>query len=570
MSLRAICASILLGVVVCAMGLPVAGAPNSGKISGVVLDSTGTPQLGATVFVTSDLLPATSSLELLTNDRGGFSIALPSGAYSIKVTLAGFLPVIEGHILVNDGRTTLLQIVLGTVFSSLEKLRRQPDEQVAADEWTWVLRSSSATRPILRWQDDDVTLTGGRAVQFDTSRSQADRIRFELTSGSDHPGSISNAADSPGTAFVYDLGLGENEHLLMASQFSYDGGSFSGGFATQWIPSGEEGVGPVTTLLIRESRLGQDGPSFRGMRLSHDDSFSMGGRVSIRYGADLLVAGLSGTTTAMRPRAEVAVQLSSDWRAAVLVSTNGWQNSSGEQNILQSGLNTLDEFPTLLARNGHSVLQNDLHEEIAFERTLDKNSSVTFAFFNDRSTHTPVFGHGAVSGSDYVQDFFSNMFAYDAGDSSSRGARVAYDRKFSGNVGIVMVYEYAGALSPTDGSAEASLRDQLATKYHMSAGTRVTAKIPRLNTKFSAGYKFVNGRVVSPVDAYGESVYHLDPYFSLKVQQPLPGFIPGHAEVVADCGNLFSQGYVSMSTSDGHVVLFPTYRFLRGGLSFQF
>src|SRR6202050_5202499 len=96
--------------------LPLAGVapPHYGKISGVVLDSTGTPQLGATIFVSSDQLLGGSAVELLTNDRGRFSSALlPSGTYSIKVTLAGVLPVMEEHILVNDERTTLLEIVLG-------------------------------------------------------------------------------------------------------------------------------------------------------------------------------------------------------------------------------------------------------------------------------------------------------------------------------------------------------------------------------------------------------------------------------------------------------------------------
>ena len=43
-----------------------------------------------------------------------------------------------------------------------------------------------------------------------------------------------------------------------------------------------------------------------------------------------------------------------------------------------------------------------------------------------------------------------------------------------------------------------------------------------------------------------------------------------HAEIVADCGNIFAQGYVTLATNDGQVVLVPTYRFFRGGVSFQF
>jgi hypothetical protein len=41
-------------------------------------------------------------------------------------------------------------------------------------------------------------------------------------------------------------------------------------------------------------------------------------------------------------------------------------------------------------------------------------------------------------------------------------------------------------------------------------------------------------------------------------------------EVQADLGNLLGQGYVTMATSSGGVVLVPSYRYFRGGLSFQF
>ena len=569
MSLRVIRSSIF-GVLLCLFPLSAIGAPNSGKISGVVLDSSGTPQMGATIFVSSDQLLGSSAVELLTNDRGRFSTALlPSGTYSIKVTLAGFLPVMEEHILVNDERTTLLEIVLGSIFSSLERLQRQSDQPIAADEWTWVLRSASATRPVLRWQDDG-EIFGVPPGQFETAQNQAGRMRLELTSGSDHPGSVSNPADSPGTALVYDLSLGGHDQLLMASQFSYESGSYSGGFATQWIPSGEPGVGPVTTILIRQSQLGPDGPTFRGLRMSYDNSFVIGDRISLRYGSDFVMAGLAGTTTSVRPRAEMAVQLAPTWQVSVLAAANGWQDSAGDQSTLQSALNTLDQFPIVLMRDGHSVLENGLHEELAIEHAFSKNATLTVALFNDRSTHTAVFGHGSVAGPDYLQDFFSNVFAYDAGESSSLGTRVAYHQKFSDNVTATIIYEYAGALSPTEDPSQAALRNQLAMRYRQSVGGRLTARVPRIGTKFSAGYKWINGPVVSAMDPYGESLYHLDPYLSLGIHQPLPSFIPGHAELLADCGNLFAQGYVPLATPDGQVVLIPTYRFIRGGLSFQF
>ena len=567
--IRAVGLGMILCLSWCLLSTAVLAAQGSGKITGLVVDSTGTPQMGATVVISSNQLLNNMSFQLLTNDRGRFSSAtMPAGIYSVKVTLAGFLPAVEQDIQVRDEHTTLLEIVLGSVFASLEKLRRQPDQQVAADDWSWVLRASAATRPVLRWQDGDVVL-GGRVNPFDKSQDQSARTRLEFTSGSDHPGSVSNLADTPGSAFAYDYGLGGLGNLLIAGQFSYDAGSESNGFVAQWLPSGDSGTGPVTTVLIRESQLGNAGPTFHGLRLSHDSSFQLGDRVSIRYGADFLMAGLQTTTTSVRPRAEMAVRIAPTWLASALVTTNTWQDSAGAPGDLQSTINQLDAFPTLLLRGGHAVLDDDLHAEIAVEHDLTKKSSVTAALFDDHSNNTAIFGHGNFSGPDYLPDYFSNVFAYDAGAMNSLGARLVFQQKIATNLDMTVIYAYAGALAPNEDPAEGALRNQLAAQYRSSAATRFSATIPRTGTKIVSSYKWISGPAVSPQDAYGQSTYHIDPYLSVQVRQRLP-FIPGHAEILADCGNLLAQGYVTLATSDGQIVLVPTYRFFRGGLSFQF
>jgi hypothetical protein len=559
----------LLGLasLVCLFVLPLHAAPNAARIAGVVVDPSGTPQMGATVVVASEQLFDSSSVRLLTNDRGRFSTSvLPIGTYSITVTLAGFLPAIEQHIQVDSDHAALLQIVLGSVLSSFEKLRRPADQQVAADDWTWVLRTSAATRSVLRWQDvPDMT-------QDDSEGSQAQAVhaRLEVTSGADHPGSVSDVADSPGTAFAYGVGVGTKGQVLMAGQFSYQDDSSSIGLAGEWLPSGEDGAGPVTTILVRESRLTPGGPAFRALRMSHDDELSLGDRISIRYGAEFLTAGLNGTTSALRPRGEVAVQIASGWRASLIAAARPWQNDVASSGMLESAVDTLDALPTLLIRDGRPVFESGLHEELAVDHTLSKRADISAAVFHDYSSHTAVIGRGgAADGADFLQDYFSQAFAYDGGSSSSTGARVAYREKLSSNLDTMIVYAYAGALAP-DGNSAATLRDQLDTRYRHSLAGRVSTTVPRFGTKFSASYKWLSGPTVSRLDSYGESVYQIDPYLSMEIRQPLPNLFPCHMEVQADVGNLLAQGYVPVATGDGSVMLIPSYRFFKGGLSLQF
>jgi hypothetical protein len=561
----------LLGLasLVCLFVLPLHAAPDAARIGGVVVDAAGTPQMGATVVVSSEqLFDSAATMRLLTNARGRFSTTvLPVGMYSITVTLAGFLPTVEQHIQVDSDHAALLQIVLGSVLSSFEKLRRPADQQVEADDWTWVLRTSAATRSVFRWQDvPDVTQDNS-----DGPQASAVHARLDVTSGADHPGSVSDVADSPGTAFAYGMGVGAKGQVLMAGQFSYQDAASSAGLAAEWLPSGDAGVGPVTTILMRESSLTPGGPVFRGLRVSHDDELSLGNRVSIRYGAEFLMAGFNGTTSTLRPRGEVDVQMASSWRASLIAAARPWRNDVAPGGALQSAVDTLDALPTLLIRDGRPVFESGLHEEIAVDHTLGKHADISAAAFHDFSRHTAVIGRGgAVDGPDFLQDYFSAAFAYDGGSSSSTGARIAYRQKVTSHLDTTIVYAYAGALAPDGNSAAASLRDELDTRYRHSLAGKVSATVPRFGTSFSASYKWLSGPTVSRLDSYGESVYQIDPYLSMQIRQPLPNVFPCHVEVQADVGNLLAQGYVPVATGDGSVMLIPSYRFFKGGLSLQF
>ena len=125
------------------------------EASGVVLDPAGTPQMGATVLVSSEELLGPSAIQMLSNEQGHFTAAgLRAGTYSVKVTLAGFMPAIEQHIKVTDQRLTLLEIELGSVFSSLEKLRRQPEQRRSPPmTGPGCCGTSASTRSVLEWQD---------------------------------------------------------------------------------------------------------------------------------------------------------------------------------------------------------------------------------------------------------------------------------------------------------------------------------------------------------------------------------------------------------------------------------
>lgn len=569
MNLRAV-RLFILGCFVCLIAVPAESAPNAGKISGVVVDAGGTPQMGATVVISPEKVLSSSAFKLRTNGRGAFtSTTLPEGLYSIQVTLAGYLPTIEKHIEVSDTHATLLQVVMGSVFSSLDQLQKQPEQKGAADDWVWVLRSSEGGRSVLRWNDSPNVALANANLRDNTQQND-DRGLVELSSGGENP-SIANSPVAPGTEFAYDVPMGGQARFLLAGQFSYLDQASSTGLAAEWLPTGSDRTGPVTTLVVRQSQFGPGGPVFRGGRISHDNQLTLGDRVSVRYGGEYVYAGFGSGTSAVRPRAEVAVELAPDMQVSMIVATHPWEDALGDTTgELGAALNTFDAFPTMMVRHGKPVFENGTHEEVAVKRSMGDNSELTAAVFHDQSSHTAVMGVGTTHGSDFVQGFFGDAFAYDGGETSSNGVRMVYDHRLAHGLTSTVIYDYSGALAVAGAPRGTHLRDQFDTRYRHSVATKVTAKVPGVNTRLVASYKWLSGPIVSQQDSYGEAMYGVDPYLTLGLRQPLPSVFPGHIVVQADMGNLLSQGATAVMAGGQCVILMPAYRYFRGGLSFQF
>jgi hypothetical protein len=576
--LRTLGALVLTAMVSSFAAIPAAAQakPVPGKLAGVVRDAAGTPQLGASVELISEAVGVAATRSFLTNTQGMFrGDKLAPGFYTVRVTLAGFLPTLEKHIRVTSNLTTVVRIELESMFASLDQLRRMPASSTAeVDDWKWVLRSASGMRPVLEWVDHG-TLSASTATG-EVVGPRAPRMRMEFTDGARRPTSASSIASAPATAVAYDQKLGGTSRMILAGQVNYDGDAPAGGIATVWLPTGTLGAGPHTALVLREAKLGPVGPTFRGVRLDQGGALSLGDRSVLSYGGEYVLVGLGAAASSLRPRAKLNVRLTDDWSTAFVFASmpNGLgpleANDAQPGGALAAALNELDAFPALLWRQGRPVLQNGLHEEISAERKISTRGKLQIAGFHDDNRHVAVFGKGSdLPTADYFQDFFSTGFAYDGGSSSSWGTRLAFREKLDGDLELTAVYSFGGALSPSD-DADGLLRDSLRTTQRHSLGAGISAKVPHIGTKVQAGYKWVNGVTVSSVDGYGESVFKMDPYLHLVFRQPLPKFALGRWEAIADCNNLLAQGYVSTNSRDGHVVLLPAFRTFRGGLSVQF
>jgi hypothetical protein len=554
------------------LAAPLAAAPTDyGKISGQVVDPAGRPQMGAAVTVASENARASAPpLRFRTNDRGSFRAEeLLPGLYTVRVTLAGFLPAIRRNVRIEPSLTTVLRLELDSIFSAtLGELRAKPGEKSERDDWMWVLRTSSATRPVLRYADGEILVGLERSAE--EARAGRGRGRVEVTTGARRPGSASNIADAPASAFAYEQKLNRRSSLVLAGQASYEGAT-SAGFAAQWLPSGQPGVGPQTTLVMRRADLGPGQHIFRGARADHSGQLALGDRVVLRYGSEFVMVGLGSSTSTLRARGTLDVRLADGWTATLSVSPRPLSTSEVPVSLLESALFALDSFPAVFLRNGRPVLESGWHQEAALERRFNAHSRVVISLFRERASHTAVFGRGDVDDDDFLQDYFSNTFAYDGGASGSVGARLAWRQKFGEDWETTFLYAWAGVLVPAADETAAELRDQLRTRQAHSLSAKVSGRLPHAGTRLVASYKWLSRPAVSRQDAYGESLYQFDPYLNVSIRQPLPlSWFAGRLEAQAEVRNLLAQGYVPVSTPDGSILLISTARTIRGGLSFQF
>jgi hypothetical protein len=570
---------------VCGLASPAAAQapakPALGSLSGVVRDGSGIPQLGATVEVLSEAPGISAARQFLTNTQGLFrGEKLVPGFYTVRVTLAGYLPSLEKHVRISSNLTTVVRIELESMFASIEQLRRPPaNGAVEPDDWKWVLRSSSGLRPVLQWSDDDGT-PGGYGVVLEQAASLP-RARIDFTDGARRPGSASSIGGAPGTAFAYDQRIDKFNHIIFAGQVSYDEVSPAGGIATVWLPTGSAQTGPESTIVLREARLGPNGPTFRGVRLDQGGTFALGNRFILRVGGEYVLVGAGASAWALRPRMKLESKLSPNWYLDVVYGSSPTGTAPNDAftseltgvpvaNALTSALNQLDAFPALMWRNGRPVLENGRHEEIAVERKVGAHGFIQAAGFHDDYSHVALFGRGAgLPSTEYLPDVYTKGFAYDGGYSNAWGGRVALRERISDDLEFTTIYAFSGVLVPTN-VLDAALRDAIRTEPLHSLGANVNARVPRTHTRFNAGYKWISGPALSRVDSYGENMYQMNPYLHVGIRQPLPHFALGQWEASAECDNLLAQGYVTMNTGDGQMLLMPAARSFRGGLSLQF
>lgn len=549
-----------------------------GRLSGVVENDRGTPQMGATVWIVGQNAASSGPIKLFTNDKGVFSVDdLLPGLYSIRVSLASYLPVIKKNISIEAGARALLTVQLSTLFDSLEALGGQRPADLEEDEWKWVLRTSAATRPVLRLVNGQVDPVAGGP----SSQAPQPRMVVEVTSGAGRRSGLGSDLSLVSSLFAYDQPLPDNSHLLLTGGFGYNR-TAGGVLGATWAPGPWTVMAPQISMSVRQYYVPRpDGTdtdarsAYRGMRVGFANTYSITPRLWLDYGMDYIAVNLAGSAQALRPRGELVFQPSDAARFEFTVA-NG---PSRSVDSLASAVEALDSFPSVTLTAFRPHLESVFHQGVTFEYKFSNGAQLHAAAFRDSVRNAAVLGEArnreSLDPGDYLLDPVASGFTVSGGEYAVVGTRVVYRQTFFGRLETTVGYANLGGLVPASSSIDSttSLRDILRAQRCHALTARVSTRLPRLGTRVAAGYRWLSKPMVGPLDPYDDSSGQLEPNLSLQLRQPLPQFflLPGRMEVLADIRNLLAQGYVPITSADGQVLyLVPTFRSFRGGVSFQF
>ncbi len=567
----------------------------SGSIVGVVRDASGVPQMGATVILYNR--SERPIQRALTNEKGEFAFAsLVPDVYAIRVTLASFLPALKRNIVVQPGMQSLLQVNLASVFSSIELVRMGPGQAaLMSDEWKWVLRGSSATRPVLRALPEIAKPTERKrgAVFADT------RGMVKVIGGDEGQVSALGAEPDLGTSFALATSLFGSNHLSFSGNVSYspDRGAPAAAFRTSFRRELPGGPSPEVGVTMRQLQLpvralagaswlsgvNQGAPALRTLSATVFDRNRLTESLWLEYGASMDSVAFFDRLNYFSPFARLTYDggragafqfaYSSGTPPPELLSS-----AHGFQSEFEQELAALALFPRVSLRDGRAHVQRSQSYEMGYRL---RAGSRTFgaAVYRERVANavlTLAAPAGLPAGADMLADLFSRNWVFNAGAYQRLGALASVTQSLGENLNLTLAYSSANALTAGGAALDrvdaAQLRSILRLQRRHALTARVAGVTPYTGTQFVTSYQWANLRALSPSHVYLTEQLREGIGMNLLVRQPIPAFgpLPGRLEASAELRNLLAQGYVPLSFGARRSYLVHTPRSVRGGLSFIF
>ena len=562
----------------------------SGGLAGTVRDAIGKPQMGAVValYDSRDQLLGRA----LTTEAGSFSFGgLIPNLYSVRVTLASFLPAVRDGIKVQPGIRRVLDVNLSTLFSSIQfgPIDGAPSG-LMSDDWKWATRAGSGTRSILR-----LLPAHGSVSASSHSPAFTDTRGLVRVSGGDSSSSDAFSNDSDvGTGFVFSTSLYGANQLLFSGNLGYvsAGGlpsaAFRAAYSRPFLGGNPTIAVTVRQVSVPEHINGTEGsvPHFRTSAISLGDKAKISDSLDLDYGFEFDSISYIERTSYFSPYAKLTYYLGEREGGAKLDLTYTSGNArpdlgaspSASSNDLEYDMSALGRVPRVSLYDGRTKVQRGEDYEIGISRRVGSREyrvagyreAVTNAALTISTSGSSIFP------GDVLPDLVSNTSFFNAGDYHTIGYTASVAQDLGERYKLTVNYGSVGVLVPETGAVASSaddLRSKIHAEHRQAVTTQIAGVIKQTGTRFTAGYQFSDYRSATSGHLYSTQPTHPEPGMNIYLRQPIPGVpgLPGRMEITADMRNMLAQGYLPVTLPDGsRMLLMGTPRSVRGGLNFTF
>ena len=572
--------------------------PVTGNLLGTVADSAGAPQMGVAIQLFNkyhQLIAKTSS-----DYEGRFAfVAVPVDLYSVQASLSSFLPAARDKIAVKAGLDSVLQIHLATLFSRMEVSYTLPTAAMS-DDWKWVLRSSSATRPINRYLP--VELAGAEPGAL---RPRLFSETHALLSVSGGDGGLADADSSSGD---FGTGFALSTNFLGKNQLQLSG-SLGNNAATVGPPAMAFGVvysrndqsllgrPPEVTLSVAEvNGIGSPNPALAGstalrtMSLSVYEAVDPVESVHFEYGVTGESVDYLQNKNRISPFARLTVDTGKAGQWIAAYSDGGHPDEltkhsraadradlASSDEDLAAAVNALARLPQISSRNGRLELQRTQNLEIGYRKASGTRTYALSAFYEDVTNgRMNVAGNtSALDPQDLLSDNLSRTSTYNIGNYRRTGYIASVAQRWGDHVDTSLIYGRMGGFTADAASFTAKVGDAsfLTERNRNMAAVNIKTVLPSLGTQITADYGWVDSGTIVPRHVFATQNTYVAPGLNIYFRQPVPSFagLPGRFEITADLRNLLSQGYLPFDTGGGRrLLMVQAPCAIRGGVNFIF
>jgi hypothetical protein len=569
--------------------------PLAGGILGQVKSSTGIAQMGATVFLYNryDQLVR----QALSNEQGKFAFdKLPPDLYSLRVSLSSFMPALRRNIAVAAGSENILQINLTNVLSTIELISAGPSRgTLISDDWRWVLRTSHATRPVLRLMPTQQGTSSSASTLASRFSDTTGMVKLSAGDSADYSGA---AAQDIGTLFGVSASYAGNARVRLAGNLGFlsNSGLPAAGIRAHYSRGTESNPGPEVTLTVRQlfapTRLGSGTPAdslpgLRTMSLAALDHLEILDGLRLEYGFNLESVSFLRPITHASPFARATYDLGAG-SSVKLAYAAGMQpgeltprpvaTSSEAQPGLEADLAALAVLPRVSLLNHDPRVQRTETYEAGFTH-VDGGRTYSVVLYRDAMNNAAFLlsaPHGFLPPGDTLPDLASNSRVFNVGNFNRTGYTASVTQALGDHFDATVAAGRGGAmvagLRPAEARTAEDLRNEIRTAQRGWVTARVAVRITATGTRIATSYGWTDFRALTPAHVFLTQNANQEIGWNLNVRQPLPQFpgLPGRIEAVADLRNLLAQGYLPVNAGGQTGLLVNTPRAVRGGLNFIF